>query len=43
VPILSYIYVRGEYYYVIKILQKAIKEAYAAGLLGKKIFLGFRL
>jgi NADH-quinone oxidoreductase subunit F len=33
----SYIYVRGEYYYVIKILQKAIKEAYAAGLLGKNI------
>ena len=33
----SYIYVRGEYYYVIKILQKAIQEAYAAGLLGKNI------
>jgi NADH-quinone oxidoreductase subunit F len=33
----SYIYVRGEYYYVIKILQKAIKEVYAAGLLGKNI------
>ena len=33
----SYIYVRGEYYYVIKILQKAIKEAYSAGLLGKNI------
>lgn len=33
----SYIYVRGEYYYIIKILQKAIKEAYAAGLLGKNI------
>jgi NADH-quinone oxidoreductase subunit F len=33
----SYIYVRGEYYYVIKILQNAIKEAYAAGLLGKNI------
>ncbi|HQO32767.1 MAG: NADH-quinone oxidoreductase subunit NuoF [Chitinophagales bacterium] len=33
----SYIYVRGEYFYIIKILQKAIKEAYAAGLLGKNI------
>lgn len=33
----SYIYVRGEYYYIIKILQKAIKEAYAAGFLGKNI------
>ena len=33
----SYIYVRGEYYYIIKILQKAIQEAYAAGLLGKNI------
>lgn len=33
----SYIYVRGEYYYVIKILQKAIQEAYTAGLLGKNI------
>jgi NADH-quinone oxidoreductase subunit F len=33
----SYIYVRGEYFYIIKILQKAIKEAYAAGFLGKNI------
>lgn len=33
----SYIYVRGEFYYIIKILQKAIKEAYTAGLLGKNI------
>lgn len=33
----SYIYVRGEYYYIIKILQKAIKEAYEDGLLGKNI------
>jgi NADH-quinone oxidoreductase subunit F len=33
----SYIYVRGEYFYIIKILQKAIKEAYQAGLLGKNI------
>lgn len=33
----SYIYVRGEYYYVIKILEKAIEEAYAAGFLGENI------
>lgn len=33
----AYIYVRGEYYYIIKILQKAINEAYAAGFLGKNI------
>jgi NADH-quinone oxidoreductase subunit F len=34
----AYIYVRGEYFYIIKILEKAIQEAYAAGLLGKNIF-----
>jgi NADH-quinone oxidoreductase subunit F len=33
----SYIYVRGEYFYIIKILRKAIAEAYDAGLLGKNI------
>jgi NADH-quinone oxidoreductase subunit F len=33
----SYIYVRGELFYVIRILEKAIAEAYAAGLLGKNI------
>lgn len=33
----SYIYVRGEYMYVIRILEKAIEEAYAAGFLGKNI------
>ena len=33
----SYIYVRGEMMPVIRILEKAIKEAYAAGLLGKNI------
>jgi len=33
----SYIYVRGEYFYIIKILKKAIAEAYNAGLLGKNI------
>lgn len=33
----SYIYIRGEYFYVLRILEKAIEEAYAAGLLGKNI------
>src|ERR1700741_4406819 len=33
----SYIYIRGEYFYVHRILENAIKEAYAAGLLGKNI------
>ena len=33
----SYIYVRGEMMHVIRILEKAIKEAYAAGFLGEKI------
>ncbi len=33
----SYIYVRGEYYKSISILNKAIEEAYKAGYLGKNI------
>jgi NADH-quinone oxidoreductase subunit F len=33
----SYIYVRGEMLYVIRILEKAIAEAYAKGFLGKNI------
>ena len=33
----SYIYVRGELMYVIRILEKAIAEAYAKGFLGKNI------
>jgi NADH-quinone oxidoreductase subunit F len=33
----GYIYVRGEYDYSIAVLEKALKEAYAAGLLGKNI------
>ncbi len=33
----SYIYIRGEYMYVLRILEKAILEAYAAGFLGKNI------
>lgn len=34
---LSYIYIRGEYMWVFKILERAIKEAYAAGWLGHNI------
>lgn len=34
---LSYIYIRGELLYVLRKLEKAIAEAYAAGLLGKNI------
>ncbi len=33
----GYIYIRGEYRYVMNILDEAIAEAYAAGLLGKNI------
>ncbi len=33
----SYIYIRGEYFYVARILQTAIKEAYEAGILGDKV------
>ncbi|MCE3229616.1 MAG: dehydrogenase [Bacteroidetes bacterium] len=33
----SYIYIRGEYFYVARIVEKAIEEAYAAGWLGKNI------
>jgi NADH-quinone oxidoreductase subunit F len=33
----SYIYIRGEYFYVARILEKALEEAYAAGWLGKNI------
>lgn len=33
----SYIYVRGEYFECIEILRQAIKEAYAAGILGDKV------
>lgn len=32
---LSFIYIRGEYMWVFRILERAIKEAYAAGWLGK--------
>ena len=33
----SYIYIRGEYMYLLRILEKAIAEAYANGWLGKNI------
>ena len=33
----SYIYIRGEYSESLRIVEKAIKEAYSAGLLGKNI------
>lgn len=33
----SYIYVRGEYFYSIKVLEKALQEAYDSGFLGKNI------
>ncbi|MBY0383816.1 NADH-quinone oxidoreductase subunit F, partial [bacterium] len=33
----SYIYIRGEYVYAIKVIEKAIQEAYKAGFLGKNI------
>ncbi len=33
----SYIYIRGEYHEPIRIVEKALKEAYDAGLLGKNI------
>jgi NADH-quinone oxidoreductase subunit F len=33
----SFIYIRGEYFYVSRILEKALKEAYEAGWLGKNI------
>ncbi|MFM6935200.1 MAG: NADH-quinone oxidoreductase subunit NuoF [Flavobacteriales bacterium] len=34
---LSFIYIRGEFMYVLHILEKAIAEAYANGMLGKNI------
>lgn len=34
---LSYIYIRGEYMWVLEILERAIAEAYAKGFLGKNI------
>src|ERR1051326_9190275 len=34
----GYIYIRGEYRYLSNIMQKAIKDAYAKGFLGKNIF-----
>jgi NADH-quinone oxidoreductase subunit F len=34
----GYIYIRGEYRYLSNIMQKAIRDAYARGFLGKNIF-----
>jgi len=33
----SYIYIRGEYFYLVRVLEKAIAEAYANGWLGQNI------
>jgi NADH-quinone oxidoreductase subunit F len=33
----AFIYIRGEYFYIVRILENAIKEAYANGWLGKNI------
>ena len=34
----GYVYIRGEYRYLVDIMEKAIAEAYAKGFLGKNIF-----
>src|SRR5499433_2597893 len=34
----GYIYIRGEYRYLLEIMEKAIADAYARGFLGKNIF-----
>src|ERR1700685_1863496 len=34
----EYIYIRGEYRYLLEIMQKSIADAYARGFLGKNIF-----
>src|SRR5213595_3010837 len=36
----GYIYIRGEYRYLLEIMQKALADAYARGFLGKNIFGG---
>src|ERR1700682_4490974 len=35
---IGYIYIRGEYRYLLEVMQKAIADAYARGFLGKNIF-----
>ena len=35
---MGFIYLRGEYRYLIEIMEKAVADAYAKGFLGKKIF-----
>ena len=34
----GYIYLRGEYRYLIQIMEKAVADAYARGIIGKNIF-----
>ena len=34
----GYIYLRGEYRYLIEIMEKAVADAYARGFIGKNIF-----
>jgi NADH-quinone oxidoreductase subunit F len=36
----AYIYIRGEYHHEAKVLQRAVDEAYANGVFGKKSFVG---
>ena len=35
---MGFIYLRGEYRYLLKIVEKAVADAYAKGFLGKNIF-----
>ena len=35
---LGFIYLRGEYRYLLEIMEKAVADAYAKGFLGKSIF-----
>ena len=35
---MGFIYLRGEYRYLLKIMEKAVADAYAKGFLGKNIF-----
>jgi hypothetical protein len=37
-PRLGFIYLRGEYRYLLEIMEKAVADAYAKGFLGKNIF-----
>ena len=35
---MGFIYLRGEYRYLLEIMEKAVADAYAKGFLGKNIF-----